>query len=1269
MQRSSSNLDNDSTGMSRPAASGWRRVAGLLLALAASTAPCYLAAQVPAVVATSQTALTATTGIKSGQNAADACGNVYVNPTSGNIVQILAGSGTVNIVSTNTNSYNNGPSIAIDPAKANLYYVSSSQWYSDAFTKVPIVNCTLGTPVVIAPSTGCPANAYYYGTAQFLAPDASGNIFFVPSACNTLIDEYLATGKVINVLATWPNSLTSLAVDLSGNIYFTDKSTNVYQVKPPFPGTATTFASGFSAVAGVSVDAQGNLLIADSGASTLYEIPNGSSGLIPASQFAVASVALTNFVSSDLTGSYYTSNASGPLAVRPYATFASTAVASAAPNATVNYVFNSAVTPATISVKAGASPNPAFAPASGGTCIAGTAYIAGQKCSVNVAYTPTAPGQQKAAVVLANAVGTPLNEFSISGIGLGAAATIDPGTLTQSGSGFKTPSGVASGPDGSVYVADTTAGTITVFPPGSTSGTTLGTGTLTLSGPNGVAVDSAGNVYIADTGNNRIVEVPLVNGALSSAGSVAYTAGLAAPAGLAFGSTGVLYIADTGNKRILAVTDQGGTLDFAAPRSVGSGLGAPSAITVDTVGDIFVSDSVNNVVYEFLGGITQSTVITGLNAPSALAMDASGSLFVADKGSFNVYRYPNNAGIFGTRTIVSNGILNPIGLAIDLQGNLYVADSTNSVVEKIVRSVGALAFGAENVKTPSSPLSAAVNSSGTQPLTLPSPSYSVSGNTTAGFAVTSDGCGTVGTVAVGSSCSITAQFTPPAVAPTATETLTLNSNAAIGGQSIVLSGTGRIIVVPTIIVALTSPASSQGLLAGQPVTFTVTINTGTGTATPGGTMKLFVNGNQVSATQVNGTTVPISLPNGLLDGTVNISAVYSGDQLNYSSATGSLALVVAGLPTTLTLSFGAQANSGVIIFTNPTSVNDYSGNSVGPALQLTATLNYSSNVIPGGTVNFYSGSPSNPTLLGMGSVILPKGGTQYQATIPTTALRAGTTNVVENNAFLTTYNFYAVYSGDTTYSTATSPTTPLSVVGSPANCSSSSDGCAGYCTSTAGSACAKYVAGTLTTCPLFSSTTCISSPDDGATFSIAPVSSTIAITSTTSTGQGSGSTTLNVTSYGGWQGVLAFTCTGLPKYATCSSYPGAPLINFDVASAPIPGNQVQFTIYTNVPPSDTAAASFLWEVAGLSGLALLLLRRRIGFLQRKSMALFGLVLFLAGAMMSMQGCSTGTTEDITPAGNSTVTVYVNAAQGISGGGTEYAPDVNTPSFQIQLVVK
>jgi sugar lactone lactonase YvrE len=1265
MQRSSNTHNQNPILTLLSTRAGSRRSAALSIAMALFFVPRCLTAQVPAVVATSQTALTTTTGIGAGATATDACGNVYVNPTNGgNIVEIVASTGAVKIVSTNTNNYNNGPAIAIDPAKANLMYVSSSQWYSDAFTKVPITNCTLGTPVVVAPSVGCPTNKYYYGTTQFLAPDALGNIYFVPSACNTAIYEQPPTGAAITVLATWPNSITSLAVDLSGNVYFTDKTTSVYQVKPSFPGTAAAFGSAFAGPPFVSVDAQGNLMISDKTGVKLYEIPNTATGLNPAGQFAVAAVALTNAVSSDLSGNYYTSNATGPLGIRTSLNFGSAAIAGSV-GGTVSYIFNSAVTPASIATKTGTQASAAFAAATGGTCVAGTAYTAGQSCTQKLTFSPTLPVQQLGAVLMSNAAGTPVNEFLISGTGLGAAATIDPGTISPLGGGFTAPNAISAGPAGNIYVADTTANTVTVFPSGSTVGTVLSTGTLTLSAPGGVAADSAGNVYIADTGNSRIVEVPVINGALAPASSVAYTAGLKSPRGLAFSAGGALYIADTGNKRLVAVTNLGGTLNFAEPQFYGAGFSIPVSVAVDLNGDVFVADSGNNVVYEFagpLGSTAQVAVLTGLSAPTGVATDASGSVFVADSGSANVYRYPYTAGTFGARNIVGNGIVNPIGVAVDASGNLFVTDSTNKVVDKVVRSQGNLAFGAENVGTPSSPLSATVNSSGTQSVTFPSPSYTASGNLAAGFAVTSDGCGSAGTVASGSSCAITAVFTPPAVAPLATETLTLKSNATVTGQTVVLSGTGRILNVPTLKVALTSPASGQ-VQATQPVTFTVTINQGAGTATPGGTMRLLVNNNQVLSAAVTGTTVQFTLPSGLPAGTVLITAVYSGDQLNYSGATGSLTLVVTALPTTLGLTVAPGVANGTPVYTNPLSTNDYAVNAHGPSIALIATLTTSSTVVAGGTVNFYYGSSANPTLLGIGSVVVT--GSTYQATITTSALRAGTTNVVENKAYQTAYNLFAVYSGDTTYAASTSSTATLYVAGATAACSASPYGCTGYtpATSTA----------PIAVCALGSSG-CYPSPFDGANFSIAPVNSTLTIVSSTATGQGSGSTTLNTLSYGGWTGVLTFTCAGLPAYATCSTYPGVPQINAQlyvtgVTNVPIASNQVQLTITTNVAPSNTTAGSFRWEIGALGGLLLLLMRRRIARLHRNGLALLGIALLFAVAMTGLQGCGNGTAIDRTPPGTSTVTVYVNAAQ-INSKGVTYVPnDLNTPSFQVQLIVQ
>jgi len=81
-----------------------------------------------------------------------------------------------------------------------------------------------------------------------------------------------------------------------------------------------------------------------------------------------------------------------------------------------------------------------------------------------------------------------------------------------------------------------------------------------LSKPVGVATDADGNIYIADTGNNRIRKVTPTgvistvagNGSagFSGDGGLATSATLASPGGLAVDAVGNLYIADTNNSRI-----------------------------------------------------------------------------------------------------------------------------------------------------------------------------------------------------------------------------------------------------------------------------------------------------------------------------------------------------------------------------------------------------------------------------------------------------------------------------------------------------------------------------------------------------------------------------------------------------------------------------------------------------------------------------------------------------------------------------------------------
>jgi CSLREA domain-containing protein len=127
----------------------------------------------------------------------------------------------------------------------------------------------------------------------------------------------------------------------------------------------------------------------------------------------------------------------------------------------------------------------------------------------------------------------------------------DDGCITYRG-GFNEPMGLVVDANDNIYVADTGNNAVKEMPVscllsnGITSQactiTTLGGG---FSGPTGVALDAGGNIYVADYGNGAVKEMPA--GCLSSSCVTTVPGSFVHPRGVALDQNGNIYVADPGN--------------------------------------------------------------------------------------------------------------------------------------------------------------------------------------------------------------------------------------------------------------------------------------------------------------------------------------------------------------------------------------------------------------------------------------------------------------------------------------------------------------------------------------------------------------------------------------------------------------------------------------------------------------------------------------------------------------------------------------------------
>lgn len=960
------------------------------LAIAAILAPLSVKAQsfTPPQVVTSATTTLSTGNQQIQAVAADASGNVfYTRPDLGELLEQPANGGAVITLATGL-AYPKG--VAVDNA-GNAYVTD----YNGKLWKVP---AGAGTPVDILHNQygdACyPADGGYLGT-QVVAVDGAGNVYTAGNNESGLFKItpsgtcFAISGVTLTHGTTNSYGDSHVAADAAGNLYYS-VGASLYTI-PAGAAAPVLVTSSFNSILGLRTDAAGNVFVSNSAlnsyAGVIDEVPFVNGAIDGAGTFMVLPIYTQWDPGVGGNGAVYTTDGSNIfMSTLGSLSFPATAVGTQSTAATATLAFNnpSAQTLSALQIASGTGSSTEVANTGAGTCALGTSYSAGQSCTLTLALTPAGIGARNLSLQLLSGT-TLVGELAMTGRGSGAGLVVDPATQNNIGSGWQTPSGIAIDGSGDLFVADKGAGTVSYIPGGSGTPTVIAS---SLAAPAGVAVAADGTVYVADSGSAELIQIPYVNGAYGTA--VAVMTGLNNPVAVAVASNGDLYLADAGAGNVYRLPNDGGTINFTTPIVVGSGFTTPSGLVVDASNNLYIADEGAGKIFEIASGV-QSAIVAGLNSPLAVAIDAGGSLYVTQSGSPTIERVPFVGGSFNLNTAsqLGVGLQTPTALAADNSGNLYVTDESGATVTAIVRTAGALNLGNVNVGDSSTDESLTLSSIGDLSLTFGNPLNTASGDT-GDFSLT-PACTAGGSLASGSSCQLSAVFSPTA-AGVRSDVLTFTSNAANASAITgTLAGTGT--NLPATTTTLTQ-VTSGSLSFGETVQFSATVApAGSGTGTPDGTVQFFVNGVTYGSpvSLVSGTaTVSIS---GLLAGTTTIGASYSGNASFAASSAQSMNVNVALAATTTTLSSSASSSTPV---------------PPGTSVTLSAQVNSSvTGTSPSGSVSFMAGS----TVLGTAPV-----NTSGAAVLTSTTLPQGT------------YAITAVYSGDAGFATSTSNAVTVAIL-------------------------------------------------------------------------------------------------------------------------------------------------------------------------------------------------------------------------------------------------
>lgn len=248
--------------------------------------------------------------------------------------------------------------------------------------------------------------------------------------------------------------------------------------------------------------------------------------------------------------------------------------------------------------------------------------------------------------------------------------------LTLPGAAASLYFGIAIDAGGNVYVCNYAAGTVTVFPPGSTTASRTITGLAHPCYPSSLGVDTAGDIFVPEYEGNVLEFTP-------TGGNTPTRTMINSFPAVALDASNNIYVANySGVDEGISVFAPGSST--APAFAFSAGTDGPFIPTFDASGNLYVLNYSGGNVTEYKPPFSSSSTVAktfgsgSITSPYGVAVDGSGNVYVGnDNDSTAVTEYTQAAPATVARTLDS-GYTGPI--VVDPLGYVYVGSYSNAAV-------------------------------------------------------------------------------------------------------------------------------------------------------------------------------------------------------------------------------------------------------------------------------------------------------------------------------------------------------------------------------------------------------------------------------------------------------------------------------------------------------------------------------------------------------------------------------------------------------------